>query len=362
MTNKNIIEQKIFRISATHPDFHLEKIIKNLPHNISLHRIIDEKYCYDLIANNSSDYNIFKDTISNNFKKIQNNLFIKLTNKDLYFNSPYFYISDNFNFNESLDNCIQSLKLKNEYISNLIKSNNELTSINKKELNNNLSILISSFYEIKIEESKKIINSVNRSVNNFFKKYPTVECDYFAINEINSQKDYIADKYVFEFSKILKQQIYNFNKNHDDKFIQKVIKNALKNVNIEELSLFKNINKQLINEGKFDELDDILLKKTKDTICKLPSIISTSRTEKFEFFNSYNILEREYSEITPVFKELLKILFAVKISEYQNSLFEKLDNLKKLEKDEFINEAKKINNFISNYNTNKKIKYEFFRS
>lgn len=345
---KKIDGFKIFRISTNYPDFNLSKIIIDLPPQISIERTIYDNYCYDLKADNFDYYTIFKSMISKKLEKTRDKLIITKKAQELFFNFPYFIVSDNFNFNENLNDSVKFIESKNNYINNLLKSHKELISVNKKELNNNLSTLISTLYDIKKEDSDKIIKSVNSSVNYFFNKYPNVNYNYFSLYNLNSITDYIADKELDEFSNIIENQIKKFNINHDDKFVQRVINNALKNTNIETLSIFKNTERQLIKEDNYNELDKILSKKINDKIHKLPSIISSSRYEKFEFFNSYNILNKDYSEVTPVFKELLRVLFALKISNYQKSIFDKLDNLKNLKNDDFIKEIKKINTFILN--------------
>lgn len=254
--------------------------------------------------------------------------------KTMYFDELIAHLISDVN----VDNPAEMLKeLYNTYLyrQEIIKVHQDFVKMDKEYVINKMSDIVADLYGLSKEKSSLFVREVEKLSSEFFNKYPYAgQSNFYSYQFLHCEKSgnyfEISDNLV-KYLNILEKQKNEHYKRKDDDFIKQILekskeKSGIKNLNL--IGLIKWQKAYNINDTELEnKIEKGLVKKIKSHgLHPIKTSDLTSRNV-FEFFNYYNISEKEYSQETPIVKEIVNLFSAYYIAQYREKIFEDIQNI-----------------------------------
>lgn len=323
-------------IYVSHEEYKLKDILSELPPCVNIKDTICENRFYLLEIDSKNDFMILKDIINDKFNKKTNEIFKNNNTLNNFFNYPNFCIFEDREL-KTIEEKKEDFYKNSDYKKSLIESHKSLENSKIKDTKENLSLLMSNIYNIDENKSKIFIDFISKKVNSFFKKNSYFSNNLFLqhlYSDFDGEIRFKILEKTYEFNKILENQKKTFFEIYSYKFIEKLTKEAMSelNINCDEF-----VKKEKINN---------------DNLCsKIPSTVSFTDYERFSFFNPNDTQKYDFDSLVPFVREVNSILLSYNVREYRSKIFDIFDNIKDFNEKEII---KTLDNAIKHISTKKK--------
>lgn len=254
--------------------------------------------------------------------------------KNMYFDELIAHLILDVN----VDNPTEMLKqLHNTYSykKEIINVYQDFLKMDKEYVLCKMSDIVADLYGLSKEKSSLFVREVEKLSYDFFEKYPYAgHSNFYSHQFLHCEKNdnyfEISDNLV-KYLDVLEKQKSEHYRRKDDNFIKQVLEKAKEKSDIKNLNLIGLIKWQKAYSNNDTELENKiekgLAKKIKSHNLRPIKTSDLTSRNVFEFFNYYNISEKEYNQETPIVKEIVNLFSAYYIAQYREKIFEDIQNI-----------------------------------
>lgn len=234
---------------------------------------------------------------------------------ELFFNYPRVNIFEDKE--DNIEKNIESTKDSEKYRSENLNALKEILSMDKEAYKNRFKKIMNELYELNEEQSSKFVESCFSTSLKLFKESPYIGSGgiyrFQFKNRFSEEKNEIYHENIELLCKVLGYNKDVYYRKYDDKYLETMLKDAKEASGIYHLKL-RGLNFKEIKEEEYDDVDIKIHNVIKQF--KWPKTEKFVTGNPFEFFNIYNMKERDYNEEIRIIKELSDLSSVLYIANY----------------------------------------------
>lgn len=314
-----------FVLSSNYKEYDLKEFIENIQSHVLEYKEHIKDLYFSFKVKNEMVASIITELFEEYKEKKEVQVYESKDVLSTIFKVPdaYCVIPHNLNIVEKM----KDRKKMEDYENDSLKSYHDLLSLDIEEEKNKFKKIMVSFYDINSEQAGKFVDYCFDVVYENFKKNPHNGSDQlYSFNFLHysflNKENRIYNKNIGTMCDILEK---NKMKNRNDLSNGVILRDALIYSDLKRIK-FKDFNFKEVEYDDYSKLTKKLLDKT--TGYNFPKINFFSGMNLFEFFNLYNMKERDYSEQQSIVREITNFATALYSAKYLSKIVDFSEQLK----------------------------------
>jgi hypothetical protein len=325
-----------YEIASHNEEYKVFDFLKNFDFVENIEKLVEGKL-YKFEVKEKENYDLLKSVFEEYSSKLEEEINLKSSTKENVTLGSAPYITEYSDF-QSKEEKINDYE--NPYEQECLKQFEDYLSINPNDVIEKMSNFIVTVSEnINKKQSDLFVLSIYKEIKKINEENPNIggmsRLNDYQIVDIHNESPEVFMKSmslrtnINSVCELLNDSQIRYGKKYSNSFMNKMIKKAKEDSGIKEV-IIKNQSEwedsYSSNNVELEEkLDKELLNKLKQF--ELPDSSDLSAYNPFQFFNHYNIAEKDYSTIKPVVRELVTVFSAIHSAQFRDKIFNYFDEV-----------------------------------